>query len=691
MWEAANRARIQPPPREQTASWGIADPDRLLAATLYVALLATTLIFVPGLNEGFELPKQIALRAIAAGALVYAIIAAARGGQTSLRLIVTAPAALCALAVVVVWVCATVTSVSPLASFWGSYQRWTGLVTQVAFLLLFLMSAAVLGTTPRATRLAEIVAIAGSLAAVYALIQRAGLDPLSWNRGVEWSGQSISSADRPFGTFGNPDFLAAFLAISIVLTAGLLLRRKQPLSFRAGMWWISAAVQIAALLLTGSRAGLLGCVAGLALYALMQSEPRRLLRQRWAPPAVAVLILAVFIAATVPNLGSINRLLSFDPGDGSTRVRLALWNASIQLIAERPVTGWGLDTFGKVVLQHYPAALWYLEPPEFIVDRAHNAIVDALVSMGVIGAIAYGIVAGGLVRHIWKTWRVGVDRQARSTTAGLTAALAAHLVEQQFNVEVTAASALAWIIAGSILGLSSSTVRTPPTLRLWQTRSGWQSIVASFSVAIVLAIIGSRQIVADHAYAGAIAAERGGATTTAISDLRSAVDSWGPEPTYWHELGRAYLAYARNGTVSAYRDAVAAADEAVRLDPGNPLVLSNWAVIAGEAAAQLNDAALAARAREAHALATERARGHWLVWRSAGATAFNQRDYVTARGDFTRSTELFASDAPTWSSLGDTEAALGNIDAARAAYLNAINLVPTDQQALAGLRRLPVR
>ncbi|HEY3061930.1 MAG TPA: O-antigen ligase family protein [Chloroflexota bacterium] len=643
---------------------------------LLTSVAAVALVFLPNLNEGFELPKQVVLRVLVALAIATTALRMLRSGHDDLTVIQWIRESRLLLGAVVLlvlaWTVATLASTSPLVSFWGSYQRWTGLQTQLTFIVVFVMGAVVLTSREHVRRLAVVAAAVASLTSAYAIAQRLQLDPLSWRRGVEWSGQAVSSADRPFSTFGNPDFLAAFLVLSIVLTVGALLRPTRRLASNDLAVWAALGLQVVALLLTGSRAGLLGAGAGLALYGVVRLRPR--LRGSWLPAAGAIGLLAVLLVATVSP--------STIPTDGSTRVRLALWKTAIQLVLERPWLGSGLNTFGSVVLERYPAEIWTLEPPEFVLDRAHNATLDTLVGMGVFGGLAYVALVGVLGWHI---------RQKKHTSSEtilvLVAALSAHLVEQQFNVEVTAASLLAWLIAGATVGVTRAPSTAPAT-----SRGGGPAFAVGavgLGLAGALTFAGVQQLDADQAYARAIAAERGGDAAATARELRTSVDRWLNEPTYWHELGRAHLALARSGSTSAYREAIAATEQAVLRDPGNALILSNWAAIAGEAAARLNDQALAARATEAHQRALRMAPGHWLIWRAAGATAFNQRDYQTALAELTRASELFGGNAATWSAIGDTQAALGDLVNARVAYRRALELVPNEARATAGLQRLP--
>ena len=100
-------------------------------------------------------------------------------------------------------------------------------------------------------RLCSAITLAGVFAASYALVQRFGLDPLSWDA-TSWGGDPIA---RTPGTIGNPTFLGGYLAVSICATVPYV---------RARPWPAAAAliIQGAGIWATGSRGPLMAAAAG---------------------------------------------------------------------------------------------------------------------------------------------------------------------------------------------------------------------------------------------------------------------------------------------------------------------------------------------------------------------------------------------------------------------------------------------
>ena len=102
---------------------------------------------------------------------------------------------------------ATLLSINPELSFWGSYPRLQGLFTQLVYLLAFL-SVLVLARHPdRRQRLVTVALMAGLPVALYGIIQHLGRDPLPWENVV---------VQRVISSIGNP--ILSIKLISAVIT-----------------------------------------------------------------------------------------------------------------------------------------------------------------------------------------------------------------------------------------------------------------------------------------------------------------------------------------------------------------------------------------------------------------------------------------------------------------------------------------
>jgi putative inorganic carbon (hco3(-)) transporter len=232
--------------------------------------------------------------------------------------------------------------------------------------------------SPRKLVLALIVS--GTLVAVVALLQWVNLDPfLLLNLTSSLQG---NSRIRIFATFGNPNFVAAWLAAILPLTvflpagSGELRSGWRILQIAAGL------LQIAAIFATGSRAPILGFVVS-GVWLLFCRGGRNL---RWILPTLAFCIL----------------LLWFSPARSLEKTisgRVYIWRIALSHAAQIPLTGFGPGAFSLRYAQWETDHIRQNPKGPDVVffgfqDHAHNDYVEFLVDYGVIGLCAFFTVIG---------------------------------------------------------------------------------------------------------------------------------------------------------------------------------------------------------------------------------------------------------------------------------------------------------
>jgi O-antigen ligase len=178
-----------------------------------------------------------------------------------------------------------------------------------------------------------------------------------------------------------------------------------------------ALLMLAATVLTTSRGGLLlGIPAGVGLVVIMWGG-------RKAAVAVAAVIVAQF-AALIPLARLVPR---FNLLSQSNLFRVQLWQSTLRMLQDRPLTGWGLDQFlyayrGRYIL---PAA-W--QQPDL--SQPHNLFLNYWVRLGVLGLAAGVWLQVAFWRMIWRTQRRlkwFAPRPPRALAIGLMGCMAAFV------------------------------------------------------------------------------------------------------------------------------------------------------------------------------------------------------------------------------------------------------------------------
>lgn len=219
------------------------------------------------------------------------------------------------------------------------------------------------------------------------------------------SGLVIDETLRVHGTFVHPNSFAMYLAIVVVFGAALLTH--------VSGWARIALVALLAtalpmLMLTYTRSAWLAAVVGVLVVVWPHSR------------SLVVGIVAVVVAASllIPSVAgrwgdlSESRLASGDPGN-SLVWRLEHWETSVELAADRPVTGIGLGNTGRLAEGG---------------RQLHNDLLRAYVEVGAIGALAYLALVATLARDVVRSRRRARDDFERALAGGAAGVLAALMV-----------------------------------------------------------------------------------------------------------------------------------------------------------------------------------------------------------------------------------------------------------------------
>jgi len=388
-----------------------------------LAAAAVPLAFNPWGCNAFDLPKAALL-------LTLALL----GGLAALVQMTRRPAGVTApprplpwllwpvSAFAVALILATVFSVNPYLSLWGSHQRQQGLLAVLACQGLFTLVAFGLRTRAQAERLLDAIAWGSLPVVAYGLWQAVAPDPLAWQ---------TDAASPVHSTLGRANFLASYLVLALPLTVGrmAMARRRWPYA-------LLLAAQLGCLILTRARGGWTGVAGALVILGVAWTLTRGHRRLAGAIAAGALVLAGVVAFPTLMR------------GDeGSASARLTIWRTSLPLIAQRPWLGYGPETTRAVFMPVYPPQLVYYQGRGLVVDRAHNLWLDLALNAGVAGMAAYGGLLAGFAWLAWRGLRTG-DRRMDLLWWALAASLAAHVTDMQTGFETPASAALLWLLLG---------------------------------------------------------------------------------------------------------------------------------------------------------------------------------------------------------------------------------------------------
>ena len=173
-----------------------------------------------------------------------------------------------------------------------------------------------------------------------------------------------------------------------------------------------------------------------------------------SPSAIAFVI--------VGAQGTISRKLDaitqWSSGTSTAAQRVQYWHSAVDMAKDRPMLGWGPDTFGYLAPTYQTQKFVDAFGPNQVINAAHNTFLETLATKGVLGlgALLFFLVwlalraIGRVAQH---RARERTDEGWREHRLMLTAALGATvgvLLQNSFNVELLGINIVLWAMAGVV-------------------------------------------------------------------------------------------------------------------------------------------------------------------------------------------------------------------------------------------------
>lgn len=268
--------------------------------------------------------------------------------------------------------------------------------TQVAtlhFLALLIFLAALLAYTDSAKRLQKLVfviVIFGFIYAFYAILQAV----LSPNKIY---GIYESRYGSPFGSFVNRHNFAAYMEMTLSLPLGLMFVGAVSRDKRL-IYVTAIALMGIALVLSGSRGGLIALLTQIILLALLTTKTRSYGQVILKIGLAAVLVAAIVAGSMfIGGESSLTRIAESAASENFTTNRTQIWNVTLSVIKNNLPFGAGLGAFG-VAYTPFDASGSGLER----VEQAHNDYLQVLADAGI-----FGLVIGGF--FVFWLFRAGLE------------------------------------------------------------------------------------------------------------------------------------------------------------------------------------------------------------------------------------------------------------------------------------------
>lgn len=425
---------------------GVFNPITLVQPAIEVTHLIiffmVPLILWPQTSELFELNKIYLTYLAAATLLTLELVKTISSKNPVLARPALAIPGLLFLAALLV---ATATSTNIHASLFGNYGRFHGgLLSWLAYGVIYF--SLVQQTKETYLNIIKVSLAASTLVAGWGILERLGIDASYWEQDVQ---------ARVFSTLGQPNWLAAYLAMLIPWGISFYLKAKTGWQ-SLGMFGL-VLLLYTCFIFTYSRGGNYGLAVGLAVYMLILSQ--QVLKQYWkkitlvgSALAIVTILFATPLATQYFGASSPRVVENLEAGNETGNIRLIVWQGAWQSFLDKPLTGHGLETFGEVFYKFRPVEMNQTGEWDFLFNRAHNEYLNYLATTGLLGTGAYLVLVAAFY---WQARRF-LRRERQSpyflAIAAAVASMTAYLIQNIFGFTVVPL-ALLFVLNLASLGL----------------------------------------------------------------------------------------------------------------------------------------------------------------------------------------------------------------------------------------------
>ncbi|MDD4332802.1 MAG: O-antigen ligase family protein [Patescibacteria group bacterium] len=353
----------------------------------------------------------------------------------------------------------TIFSINPSLSLFGAYKRYQGLETSLYYLLFFFIVLLHLSIdnkekNNRISRIILAVIFSSFIVSFYGLAQKFGYDFVYWSEPPLLTGRVTS-------TFGQPNFLASYLLLIIPLIFYLIFQSKKFLvrfSFIIILFF-----NLLCLIFTGSRGGYLGMIGALFLsgvlyfYNCKSFFVGKIFKNKTLVVffGLAIIFSLIFIFKFDNSFAS--RIKNgFDLKSGSVAARMYFWQASWDAIKEKPFFGYGLETQGEILVKYYQKDWAIYGTVNDYPDRAHNLILDILLTSGIAGLIIFLIILYVFFRRALNIFKA--NGQCSLLSFFLLIAISGYLISLLFSFSVVVTNIYFWLYFAIIFTLQNDGV-----------------------------------------------------------------------------------------------------------------------------------------------------------------------------------------------------------------------------------------
>jgi O-antigen ligase len=304
-------------------------------------------------------------------------------------------------------------------------------------------------------RIATVLAVGLVIVSIAALLSYIFRVEYHWGAGLV---ALPETNPRVSGTFSMPLTFGNYMSVASLVVIGWALTQ-------AGRWSVNRIIALGsgvlgfvAVLLCGGRGPAVAGLIGLAVLPALSSRASR----RWGVGVIAAVLLIGVLMPSVRSRFTTELGYHFNPDWPGGR--LFIWERSLEMVADNPLTGIGPGNFDE----EYKRRIGPEVTDRFWYQHAHNDFLEAAVRSGLPGTVFFALMWVVVFRGLFRRWKETADdlsgrRLLTISLAGSLVFLAGSMTEATFSdEEVRALLMLVW-------GLGLATVYNRRSQDAWSS------------------------------------------------------------------------------------------------------------------------------------------------------------------------------------------------------------------------------
>ena len=407
--------------------------EKSLSSYVAIGAVGVTLIITDRINtEPVNIPKMLLLTGLA-GAVLGMMLWSKTLQQRSIRNI-----SYLVMSFSILLILSSALSSNPFErGLYGAFGRNTGALTYIS-LGIILLAVSTFKEFSSYIKLIKAFVIAAAINIVYCLFAGAGYDVFSWSN--PFNGAVL-------GTFGNPNFIGAFMGIFVsTMFIALIAYRTERVKLLISSFGILMGVVVIKLsdALQGAIIPIFG-ISALSLIYLKYFPKYRGIRITAA--------IVYFLGFIVGGLGILNNgplaQLLYKP---SLTFRGEYWQTGINMGLEKPLFGVGIDSYGSYFRTFRNESATVLPGVDVTTDTAHNVFIDIFSGGGFPLLFLYLLinifVAVSAIKHL------GVSTKFDPYFTFFFIGWLTYTIQSIFSINQIGLAIWGWLFAGAIIGYS---------------------------------------------------------------------------------------------------------------------------------------------------------------------------------------------------------------------------------------------